>query len=136
MELIERRMASRYDVNLLADVGLSNEEQLRLSVCNISATGMRIITSIENLVFLFPNQQRENIIDTIHLNVAVYLPEPFVKADVIVGAVYTQRLSHQQFSVGCRFERFLQNSASVLADYLFSIANDDFQRNQVIRISQ
>lgn len=122
MDMIERRAAQRFAVNLSARVQLVESDTLSVTIIDISATGLAIELLAEQLPAIFPNQLRQNVIDTVKLPIQLTLPDPSLPVSFIAGAVYLRRMNHIKFSLGCRFESFADNSADNLATYLFELS--------------
>ncbi len=129
MTQLDRRVAPRFPVQLPATLTLANGQKIDAMVVNLSLTGLQLEVDNQSVPRLIPNQSREFQLDTIPLIVNIRLPNE-EEVEIKLGVVYLRRVSMQVSMIGCRFEAFYLNSASVLERFIKTIiatngVNDD-----------
>ncbi|NVJ61717.1 MAG: PilZ domain-containing protein [Gammaproteobacteria bacterium] len=118
MELVERRRAARYEIDLKGELVTAKQDVIDARIINLSFSGIQIKASTEFAHQLFPNLSREYPIDTVQFDLSIRLPKPFTPPHVRIGVVYLRRTSSLDMILGCRFEKFYDSSAEELASYL------------------
>ncbi|MEE4244968.1 MAG: PilZ domain-containing protein [Kangiellaceae bacterium] len=124
MDIVERRIANRYQVNLPAVLSTVTGEALKAQVSNISISGLHIVINNADLPMLLPNNDREFKIETVAVGINMLLPPPFKPVEVNLGIVYLKRVSMHQTGVGCRFESFVGQSSRTLFEYILHLENN------------
>ncbi|WP_144391335.1 PilZ domain-containing protein [Pleionea sediminis] len=118
MERYDRRGSPRYDVDLPAEVITSDGQTFAVKIVNLSISGLQFEIINESIPLLMPNEDREFKIDTIPLLVKILLPKEASEVVIKLGIVYFRRVSMFDSVLGCRFETFYSQSASVLEQYI------------------
>lgn len=122
MDISERRSAPRFIVSLPGSVLTSSEFRSEIEVTNISSSGLQFGIGQFAMPQLVPNQSENNQLEPVHVKLSIFLADINQLLEIECGIVYVKRKSIDECSVGCRFERFIENSDRHLENYLTKLS--------------
>lgn len=124
----ERRTAQRFAVSFDGEYITSTNETSKITVVNISQSGLQFLTEQMNVLTLVPNSGTTNNMSPVSIRLSFdlgfELPSESLDGstvsplEIVCGIVYVQRHSMNICVVGCRFEEFLDDASERLSAYL------------------
>jgi len=118
MSISERRTAPRFSVALKGNVKTNKDNNFAIRVSNVSSSGLMFIIDTKEIPNLLPNESDKNNMGPVPVELDIELSERENNLIIQCGIVYVQRRTASSCTVGCRFEKFVDNSGKLFEEYL------------------
>ena len=124
MDIIERRCAPRYPVNLAASIKVVSGSVFDARVHNISLSGLQLTVSMAVMPFVLPNQERDNKMIPVSVEIQIQLSEPLGDVRIHCGIAYVNRHSQDSLTLGVEYRDFLEDGARKLSDFIYQCSSE------------